>query len=170
MQATLAEVAAPLLHGAGSDARTVPTQNFHLTLAFLGSVPEERVGAVGQVALSCAQAFSARGASAVTLVFDTVEHWRKAQVLCATARETPDVGVQLAEALKQSLVAEGFAPDITKPFRPHVTLVRKAARAPREQSIRPVLWTFAEFALVHSRTDPAGSVYTVLKSYRFAKR
>lgn len=169
MQATLADAAAPLLRAAGGSARAVPMQNFHLTLAFLGSVSLERVGAVGRVAVKCSQAFSA-GASPVTLVFDTVEHWRKPQILCATAHEAPAAGVQLSEALKQALVAEEFAPDITKPFRPHVTLARKAVHAPREQSIVQVEWTFTEFALVQSRTAPEGSVYTVLESYRFTTR
>jgi RNA 2',3'-cyclic 3'-phosphodiesterase len=170
MQAALADAAASLVRevcAASEGVRPVPTQNLHLTLAFLGSVPHVRVDAVKQVASRCAETVAWRPAP-VELVFDTVEHWSKPQILCAVARDASLPAVRLAQALTGALTAERFSPDLTKPFRPHVTLARKAANPSRETTLAPVSWSFREFALVQSRTAPGGSLYTVLNSYRFA--
>jgi 2'-5' RNA ligase len=169
MQAALAAAVEPILRnmaGTARGARAVPTQNFHLTLAFLGGVPVERVDAVRQVASACAETLRQRAAP-IEFVFDAVEHWRKPEILCATARGASLQGVRLAQTLTGALTGAGFSPDLTKPFRPHVTLVRKATHPPRDTSFPAVTWTFAEFALVQSRTAPGGSIYSVLASYRF---
>lgn len=170
MQAALAQAAASLvraIEASSRDVRVVPTQNFHLTLAFLGSVPGFRVDAVKQLASRCAETV-ARRPLPVELTFDTVEHWSKPQIVCAVARDASIPAVRLSQALTSALTAEHFTPDTTKPFRAHVTLARKATREPRDKQFEAVSWSFREFALVHSRTAPGGSVYTVIGSYRFA--
>jgi 2'-5' RNA ligase len=169
MQAALAAAAAPILRqvsGASRQVRAVPTENFHLTLAFLGGVPQDRVDAARLVATPCAAKLRERAAP-IEFVFDSVEHWRKPQIICATAQGASIQGVRLAQALTGALTAGGFSPDLTKPFRPHVTLARKAMHPSRDTSLAPVTWTFSEFALVQSRTAPGGSIYTVLSSFRF---
>ena len=47
----------------------------------------------------------------------------------------------------------------------HVALARKIARVTHSLSMDPVAWRLNEFALIDSRTDPAGPVYTVLESF-----
>jgi RNA 2',3'-cyclic 3'-phosphodiesterase len=169
MQAALAEAVAPIVRqvsGAGREVRAVPSQNLHLTLAFLGTVPQGRVDMARQVAADCAETLRRRG-SPIGFVFEGIEHWRKPEILCATAREASLPAVRLAQSLTDALTAHGFSPDLTKPFRPHVTVARKVAHPSRETGFPPVSWTFSEFALVQSRTAPGGSIYTVLSSYRF---
>jgi len=169
MQAAMTTAVTPILSQVSSSARevrAVPTGNLHLTLAFLGGVPQNRVDAARQVASTSAETLRPRG-SPIDFVFDTVEHWRKPEILCAVAQGASIQGVRLAQTLTQALTAGGFTPDLTKPFRPHVTLARKATYPPRETSFPPVTWRFAEFALVQSRTAPGGSIYTVLASYPF---
>lgn len=60
-----------------------------------------------------------------------------------------------------------------KPFRPHVTVVRKVVRGgsmgPLEKA-SPVLWRFTELALIESRTLPEGALYSVVGSYPLGGR
>jgi RNA 2',3'-cyclic 3'-phosphodiesterase len=156
-----------MVHATGEAARAsggrpVPAANLHVTLAFLGSVPERRLGELAEIA---------RGAAAgggLEIAFDHVEYWRAAQLLCALPVEAPAPVTALARRLQDVFAASGFAPDL-KPFRPHVTLARKVYRTPRGLEMEPVSWRFANFVLVDSKTLPEGSVYTVLERFSFAK-
>jgi 2'-5' RNA ligase len=156
--------------------RPVPEQSLHVTLAFLGSVPERRVPELHTIARQVAQAAAAHG-SPLLVSFDRLAYWPKAKVLCALGeaaddREAvsgahatgPTDAPALTESLKSETVAAGFAPDL-KPFRAHVTVARKVARVPGTFDMRKVLWSFDAFALVESRTLPEGPVYSVVQSY-----
>jgi RNA 2',3'-cyclic 3'-phosphodiesterase len=151
-----------------SGGRPVPAANLHVTLAFLGSVPEGRLPeltvAARGAAATLASAFSDTdaAASSLGLVFDRLEHWRAAQLLCALPAEPLAPVAGLARKLQEALVAHGFAPDL-KPFRPHVTVARKVARA--VGGMHPVVWRFTELALIESRTLPDGALYGVVDSY-----
>ncbi|HEY6516012.1 MAG TPA: RNA 2',3'-cyclic phosphodiesterase, partial [Steroidobacteraceae bacterium] len=140
--------------------RPVPATNLHVTLAFLGSVPERRLGELGEVA----RASAASPASRLELAFDHLEYWQAARLLCALPAERPEAMAALARRLHDELAACGFAPDL-KPFRPHVTVARKAHRAPRAMEMQPVTWSFVDLVLVDSRTLPEGAAYTVLEKF-----
>ena len=161
LQADLADATKDVVLAAGG--RAVPPENFHLTLAFVGPVSESslaKVEAAGeQVAAEVERA-------PVQLILDAIEYWRKAQVVCATAQMAQNArhAGALATALKSRLMAAGFTPDL-KPFRAHVTLARKVPRGSHDRCMQSVLWRFADFALVDSRTGPGGSLYSVLNSW-----
>jgi RNA 2',3'-cyclic 3'-phosphodiesterase len=151
-----------------SSGRPTPPENFHITLAFVGSVPESSVAKVEAVGHEVA---AETGWAPVKLILDAVEYWKKAKVVCATARASQHGGGQagfadaLATALKSRLTAAGFAPDL-KPFRAHVTLARKLPHGTQDRALQSVLWTFTQFALVDSRTEAHGSMYTVVQTFR----
>jgi 2'-5' RNA ligase len=161
-----------------SDARAVPISNLHVTLAFLGSVPERKLSELTGITQRVAG--SAAAVPPLALSFERLEYWKKAQLLCAVPvppnfEEGPDVcgdgGVrgasELAAAMKNNLVAGGFAPDL-RPFRAHVTVARAARAAPpeaRNSTMPSVLWTFSAFALVESHTERQGARYCVLESF-----
>jgi 2'-5' RNA ligase len=159
-QAELAEQVSATVHQLDAAARPIPAANYHLTLAFLGSVPAIRFGELGEIATRCAQA-----STAIDVRLDAVEHWRRSQILCVTARETPPAATTLVEQLGQALCEAGFTPDFKHPFRPHVTLARKATRPIHAAPLLPSVWHFSEISLVQSRPEPSGSVYSVLASY-----
>jgi RNA 2',3'-cyclic 3'-phosphodiesterase len=141
-----------------SGGRPVAAANLHVTLAFLGPVPERRLGELAEIA---------RGAAAggsLELAFDHLEYWRAARLLCALPAEAPAPIAALAHGLQDLLAASGFTPDL-KPFRPHVTVVRKVSRPGRIEQIHAVVWSFTELALVESRTLAAGALYSVVESY-----
>ena len=161
--------------------RAVPVQSLHVTLAFLGAVPEGRVPELDRIARRVADVFPA-DAQPLLLTFDRLAHWAGAQILCALGTgepaavqapgEPPDTDAASAPALSATLknetAAAGFSPDL-KPFRAHVTVARKVVHAPSELTLQPVLWRFDAFALIESRTDPAGPVYSVIESYLLVK-
>jgi 2'-5' RNA ligase len=169
-----AEQRAALLHATSKivrhcGGRPVPEGNLHLTLAFLGSVPEPRLEELSAIGRRAAAALPAHAAPlAVSLA--ALEHWAKAQVLAVLGREEEPRGTrvsgvaELARILTTETAAAGFSPDL-KPFRVHVTVARKVARAPRPTGMQRVLWSFDAFALVESRTLAEGPVYSVVESY-----
>ncbi|MGH8149778.1 MAG: 2'-5' RNA ligase family protein, partial [Steroidobacteraceae bacterium] len=125
------------------------------------------------------------------VTLDTIEYWPRSQLLCATPGREPAGAAEFVEDLQRALCDAGFTPD-RKPFRAHVTLARRVGRrpagelsapggpqlrpagqrsVPADQRPPPVLempqvrWTFAEFALVDSRTGPGGPAYSVLETW-----
>lgn len=165
-QGAIADAAREFLHGSG--ARAVPDTNLHVTLAFLGSVPETRVRELAPIAHRVAASGAAR--PPLRIAFDRVEYWKKAQVLCAVPSPlAPRDAAALAAALKLDLVAAGFTPDL-KPFRAHVTLARKVPRrSDWNLCLRPVSWRFTGFSLIESRTAASGALYSVVESWPLAK-
>ena len=154
-----------------SGGRPVPEANLHLTLAFLGSVPESRVPELRTIAGQVAATFP-RTRVPLVLTLQGLAHWEQSQVLAVLAHEvaggTPSGSAQiLAGTLSREAAAAGFDPDL-KPFRAHVTVARKVAHAPHTGAPRSVAWSFAQFALVESRTLPAGPVYSVVDSFVLA--
>jgi RNA 2',3'-cyclic 3'-phosphodiesterase len=150
-----------------SGGRPVPAANLHVTLAFLGSVPERRLEELAEIARAAA-ARPGRGADSplggLDLTFDRLEYWRQAQLLCALPAEAQTPIATLARGLQDALAASEFDADL-KPFRPHVTVVRKVHRSPRTMELQPVTWTFTDFVLVDSTTLPEGPAYTVLERF-----
>src|SRR5688572_4058180 len=127
-----------------SGGRPIPVENLHATLLFIGSVPVERVPELEAVAASVPfEPFSLR--------FNTLDHWHKAKVLCATASETPAAALQLATSLMSNAAKAGFTPDV-KPFRAHVTVARKVVKPHALGAIGPVDWSVRGFALAESQT------------------
>lgn len=156
MQAALAEAVGAIATSGGG--RLVPTQNLHLTLVFLGALPESRIALLSPIAAQVAAAFSL-GDEPLTVMLDRVQYWRKSQILCATASADPPAAVELSDALKRALIEQGFAPDL-KPFRAHATVARKVQRVTRELEMPAVRWSFRDFHLVESRKEPNGSIYS----------
>jgi RNA 2',3'-cyclic 3'-phosphodiesterase len=156
----LVQAAARAVRSCGG--RPVSAANLHVTLAFIGSVPRARVPELEviarKVAAGCAQE------APLTLRFERLAHWRQPQILCVLAAEASAGTHALATALKDATAAAGFAPDL-KPFQAHVTVARKVLHAPRRPALRALEWCFDAFALIDSRTDSGGPVYSVIESY-----
>lgn len=107
------------------EGRFVPAENRHLTLAFLGEVGE----AEARVAMDALETACA-GAGPVELVAEGLGTFGsgRATTLWLGARASDELGL-LAARVRAELAARGLAYD-EKPFRPHVTLARRA-RLPR---------------------------------------
>ncbi|GMW07699.1 MAG: RNA 2',3'-cyclic phosphodiesterase [Nevskiales bacterium] len=137
--------------------RPVPPRDFHLTLAFLGTVPDERFDAVRAAAAGCRL-------EPLTLLLDRLGYFPAPRVLWLGPSAPPVSLARFVAALATALAAVGQPPD-PRPFHPHLTLARKVASAPAEQQPRPVEWPVTGFSLVESQTLAAGARYRVVADF-----
>jgi RNA 2',3'-cyclic 3'-phosphodiesterase len=138
-----------------SGGRVIPPENLHVTLLFVGQVPEARFDAVQQAAHACANL------PAFELSFDRAEVWGRANLLCLTTSATPPAATALAEKLRHSLRDE-VSGTSEHEFRPHITLARDLPRRRRAESMQPLRMKVNDFVLVESRPGPRGSQYSLL--------
>lgn len=135
------------------DARRVRCENYHITLAFAGEVSGAQLASLRTIGLLDVPPFTVR--------FDIYEHWQRSEVVVIAASECPSAMRDLHCKLRGELVNQNIASD-PMPFRPHVTIARKAAQAPEQQEMSGFHWQVTAFQLVRSVRSDAGSVYTVL--------
>jgi 2'-5' RNA ligase len=145
----------PLLMGCGG--RQVVLENLHITLAFLGSV--------GATTRSCLEQ-EADGISLppFTLKLDELGFWRRPQVVWLGAGAIPAPLLALVAALKKAMLACDLEPE-SRPFQAHLTLMRRARRAPAVKPVEVLPWPVGEFALMASDTRPEGVRYEVLRRW-----
>lgn len=108
------------LDASGADVRTVPAEQLHLTLAFLGQVPDEAAAPLAAALDEATRPFAAFDAQLSGV--GAFPHARRPRVVWAGALD-PRPLVTLALAVRGSLAAAGHPGD-EKDFRAHVTLAR----------------------------------------------
>ena len=157
-----------------ADVRWVRVAAMHLTLKFLGEVPEERLAGVRDalaattaatpaIALACAGLGMFPGPSRPRVVWAGVTDGLR------------ELGL-LSAAVERAVEPLGFAPE-RRPFRGHVTL----ARVRSSRGVRPLAravevagrlpfgsWSASQAVLYRSRLHPTGSVYEVLATLPLA--
>ena len=153
VRAALAEIAARLIAQVPPGGRLVPAANLHLTLAFIGSLEDDRVAELAPLVERCRCApFSWR--------LDRLGGFDRARVLWAGG-EAVEPLEQLAASARAILDRQRIAYD-RKPFAPHVTLVRDAGRLPPgAAAITPAIdWLCERATLVRSTSGGrAGAGY-----------
>jgi 2'-5' RNA ligase len=151
------------LRARGWPARWVPPEQYHLTVAFLGSVPEERLAeieeAIAEVAVRLAPLevpLDAVGAFPSPL--------RPRVVWAGPKGPVPAFGT-LTGVVRSALVALGFTFDPHSD--PHVTLARADGRSPLPAVAPPrALVPIDTLTVYESITTPAGARYEPLGSIR----
>ena len=142
--------------------RPVPASNLHVTLAFLGSVAVARIAELQKIGRELAAVLAPH--APVSLNFARLAYWKEAQILCALATPEPAAARVVAATLQEAAASLGLSPD-RKPFQAHVTLARKVVQPGVVPRLRPVVWRFDAYALLDSRTEPSGPVYSIVDSY-----
>lgn len=147
--------------GSCTEAGAAPTraENLHLTLAFLGAVPEARLGDVLAVGA---------GVRAVpfALTLDRQECWSEPGILCLVPSIVHPSLLALVRDLAGGLQACAL-PVEQRPYRPHVTLCRKPRNAAvwptssTQPSPTPIEWQVRDFVLAESADDRGGSRYRI---------
>jgi len=133
-------------------ARMQRPDQWHVTLVFLGRVADGRI----PLAIECA---SAVRAAPVTVSFETVEHWRRPQVLCLRPANTPASLQALVAQLRDTLLLTRFSLE-QRAYRPHVTIAQKVRAYDGVTTLdEPLVWSARRFALVRSVSDSTGSRY-----------
>lgn len=133
--------------------RATRREQLHLTLAFLGETPEERVPALTQILASLPTQFFA-------LRTDRLGSFMPPGIVWAGPSEPNGPLLALKEALDVGLGSAGF-PVEARRFRPHVTLLRDARHKPARRTL-DVAWPVTTVTLVQSRQTPGGSHYDVI--------
>jgi RNA 2',3'-cyclic 3'-phosphodiesterase len=150
-------------------ARTVPgprwvdRSKWHVTLDFLGSVPDDEIGALVE---AMARVGATTPPAVATLGPETARLGRA--VLCVPVEGLED----LARAVRRATAPFNRSADRDRPFAGHLTV----ARAPRRGSISGGLtgipvsasWPVGEIALVSSETRADGARYAVVSTERLA--
>jgi 2'-5' RNA ligase len=172
VRAAVAEVQARVRAAApNADVRWLEPHAFHLTLKFLGAVPDERVVAVSaaleRVVSGPPLDLEARGLGA----FPTI---RRPHVLWAGIAVGAPRLVTLAADVERALVPLGFPPE-ARPFQAHLTVGR--VRSPRdagvlakaiavEGAVALGAWTASEVVLYQSHLKPTGAVHEKVSRHR----
>ncbi len=156
VRAALAELSRQVHSYCGG--RSADAASLHMTLAFLGAVPEKRIDALR------AMASEVRFAR-FTLELDSVGCWRHNHIAWI-APQTASPGLSdLVAKLEAQLAVSGFTFD-QRPFAPHVTLVRKADCKSGLPSCAAPGWQIEEFVLVESAIGHPGTAYRIIGCWR----
>ena len=134
--------------------RVTRAETIHLTLAFLGETPPERLDA----AIAAARRVRA---SRGTLEIERAKWWKHNRIVWVGPEKTD---ASLHEALAKELRAEGFVLE-QRAFAAHVTLIRKAG----EGALPPVPkveWPVEQFVLVRSVSSGHGPAYETVAEFR----
>ncbi len=159
------------LKALGADVKWVERDNIHVTLKFLGEVPETRapeLSAAAEGIAESAQPF-ALGISGLGC-FPSV---RSPRVVWAGITRGADQMAALAESVDKAMERLGFERE-NRPFKAHVTLGR--VRSPKGQTplaeglqrgsaVEAGEMRVDHFSLMRSELRPGGPIYTVLQDF-----
>lgn len=157
LQRVLAEWAQTLQKQTGG--RPQSPERIHATLAFIGAASAPQIEAL----LACGDTLSPPRSD---LVLDQLGFWARNGVLWAGCRDPDPRLLAFADQLQQSLRRLGFRLE-ERPFRPHITLLRRARRRARSK-IAPLVWPVNDFVLARSELSPQGSQYSILRRWSSA--
>lgn len=141
-------------------------ENVHLTLKFLGEVPEAELDGVRDVLTEVCARYEPFVAE--TTGFGAFPATKKARVVWAGIGEGGERLQSLAEDLESSLEGVGFERE-NRAYRPHVTLGRARGRPARlelpEVAAQGLKFTVREVELVRSVLGKTGAEYATLAAY-----
>lgn len=149
----------------------VASANIHLTLAFLGEIPQERLAAIGVAMDGVAVRFAPFACRIKGLGWFGAP--RSPRVVWAGGVEVPEL-MQLQAGTADALRQLGLTPE-DRPFHPHLTLgrvksSRDAAGLPESLSLRRDvdfgLMPVDRLSVMRSELQPQGPVYSVLHEAR----
>jgi 2'-5' RNA ligase len=152
----------------------VEAKNIHLTLKFLGSVPDGSVARAVEILKACAG-----GIAPFSLELNGAGGFpdlKQPRVVFVCAVDQPPVAAELARRLDNQMAEIGAERDI-RPYRNHITLGR--VREPRHlahltrglESLQGKSFgsmQVSEVTLMESKLTPAGPIYSPVERVRLA--
>ena len=136
-------------------ATPVRTERLHLTLHFIGGVERERVPELADALRVPFDRFEIRFGRAVM--------WPHG-IAVLEPDSVPAALLELHAALGGVLQRLSLPLD-ERPYRPHVTLARRAGAAVAPQQGPAIAWTIDRFALMESTLGPDGG-YTAIRQFQ----
>jgi RNA 2',3'-cyclic 3'-phosphodiesterase len=159
------------LRAVSPQTRWVRPQNLHVTLKFMGEVPETKLTA------TCSALAGGRSDQPVTLEFRGLGFFpneKRPRVFWAGIDASPNLKT-LAADLERAMEKLGI-PREQRPFSPHLTLARfeppglpeKLRSAIQENAAREFgSFRTNQYHLIESKLKPSGAEYTALESFPF---
>jgi len=131
--------------------------DLHMTLVFLGAVTSEQRACIEQIAGKIQM-------EPFTLYLDQVDYWLQPRILYLGTNKTPVPLASLVQQLQSSLMDCGFKPE-KRPYKPHVTLVRKVKQQQAFHLNSALEWPVDEFVLAGSNLGEVPPRYQVIKRW-----
>ena len=137
------------------EGRAVDRRDWHVTVAYIGPFPENRVPyLLDRAAQIEVEPFR--------LNFDRLEYWPRPKVASLCAATVPPPLQALVDNLNGVLLDLGLKPE-DRNYRPHITVVRNARAFTTERLTQRVTTEWSGFELVESVPVPGGVSYVPLK-------
>jgi RNA 2',3'-cyclic 3'-phosphodiesterase len=137
--------------------RQMRAKTLHLTLVFLGDVPESRIPALRE-------AMGRVDGRPFQLTVDRLAYWKHNRIVWGGCSKQPAALGKLVSDIRRQVVALGLAGG-SEAFSPHVTLLRKARPLGELPSLQPVEWPVCEWVLMESCRSATGSDYRRLAAW-----
>ena len=138
-------------------SRTIANSNLHMTLHFIGNVSIAEMKCLDtQARLVTGEPFEC--------MLDCSGFFKKPGVLWFGCQTIPKALHDLHSDLGKQIARCDYTPE-TRPYAPHVTMVRKIIEVPRPIQLESVLWQVNRFVLVESIPVSSGVRYEVVESY-----
>lgn len=137
------------------EGKAVHRGNWHVTLVFVGNLPELRVPELLEAAREIEP-------EPFRLRFDRLCFWQRPRIACLQAMSVPPPLDALVSELNDVLRRFDREPD-TGTYRPHITAVRRARAFEPIILARPLELTWTGFDLVESVSTRSGVEYHPLK-------
>jgi len=160
VRAALAAVADEVVRGTGG--RAPRAENLHLTVAFLGHLPVERLAELRAIGAAVAARVSS-----FDLTLTKLGVFRDAGIAWLGAEQMPAELHELVESLRGDLRSHAL-PVERRAFQAHVTLVRRCTRARTGRELAPIAWRVDALALMASETLSEGARYRVIAAWPLA--
>ena len=137
--------------------KPVPPANYHVTVAFVGTLPAERFDAIAAAGRTIEFA-------PFELLFDGVGYWPRPRVLWVAPSRCPPALNTLVSMLWDRLSDAGLERE-ARAYQPHLTLCRKLGRPIEARLANPVRWSVSSFVLVESVVVDGRSIYQVMERF-----
>jgi 2'-5' RNA ligase len=137
------------------EGKAVDRRNWHVTLAFVGDLPDTRIPEL----LSRAAEIQVEP---FRLSFDRLEFWPRPKLACLTAATVPTELQALVASLDSLLLDFGVSPE-ERTYRPHITVSRSARSFVTERLAQRTSTDWSGFELIESIADPRNICYMPVK-------
>ncbi len=128
--------------------------NWHVTLVFIGGFPVSDIPALQAAACKVR-------CPAIKLRFERLDYWARPKIMCLQADFVPNQLIGLVKSLESAAKSFGFKPE-KRPYRPHMTIARKAGFFEPITLAQPFELHWSAFDLIESISTPSGVQYKPL--------
>ena len=142
---------------ANCQGNLIKTHNWHITLAYFGAANKDMQQCLEQQAEKIkSQAFE--------LHLSQLGYWSKVKVAWLAPNEIPTELSRLANELQSLIIPCGYKAE-SRAYQPHLSIMRKAKKAPAVTEISTIKMLVSKFCLAESLSTTSGVEYKILRSW-----